>query len=96
MFQAEIERVMSLGVTADRIIYANPCKQVSFVRYAARNNVRLMTFDNIPELYKVRSKLSLSTVSGVFPVSDLFPVSAIDPISMTYPSPVSDVSISCQ
>ncbi|XP_078729875.1 ornithine decarboxylase-like isoform X1 [Lampetra fluviatilis] len=51
--KAEIELVQSLGVSADRIIYANPCKQASHVRYAAEHGVNLMTFDNDAELHKV-------------------------------------------
>ena len=38
----------------DRIIFANPVKQVSHIRYAASAGVRVMTFDNENELYKVR------------------------------------------
>ncbi|XP_061424903.1 antizyme inhibitor 2-like [Lethenteron reissneri] len=51
--KAEIALVQSLGVSADRIIYANPCKQASHVRYAAEHGVNLMTFDNDAELHKV-------------------------------------------
>jgi len=41
-------------VAASRIIYANPCKQSSMLRYAAKQNVDLMTFDNEAELYKIQ------------------------------------------
>lgn len=43
-----------MGVDPKRIIYANPCKTASYVRYAAENDVRMMTFDNPEELYKVK------------------------------------------
>lgn len=46
--------MLELGVDADRIIFANPAKQVSHIRYAASVGVRAMTFDNESELYKVR------------------------------------------
>jgi ornithine decarboxylase len=46
--------MLDLGVDASRIIYANPCKQTSHIRFAADQNVRLMTFDNKEELYKVK------------------------------------------
>ncbi|XP_078729863.1 ornithine decarboxylase-like [Lampetra fluviatilis] len=49
----EIALVQSLGVSADRIIYANPCKQASHLRYAANYGVDLMTFDSDAELHKV-------------------------------------------
>ena len=54
VFQGEIQKILNLGVSADRIVYANPCKQASFLRYAAKHNVSLMTFDNEAELYKVK------------------------------------------
>jgi ornithine decarboxylase len=52
--KSEIQAVLEAGVSADRIIYANPCKQPSHIRYAVANGVRLMTFDNVDELRKVR------------------------------------------
>ena len=51
--QAEIESILSMGVSAKRIIYANPCKTRSYIRYAASHGVDLMTFDNEDELYKI-------------------------------------------
>jgi ornithine decarboxylase len=51
--KAELRRVMQLGVESSRIIYANPCKQTSMIRYARDAHVDLMTFDNADELYKV-------------------------------------------
>ncbi|CAB3399070.1 unnamed protein product [Caenorhabditis bovis] len=52
----EIDIVMATGVTADRVIYANPCKTRSFIAHALERDVRMMTFDNSEELKKV-SKL---------------------------------------
>jgi len=52
--KSEIAKVLELGVDTDRIIFANPAKQVSHIRYAASVGVRTMTFDNESELYKVR------------------------------------------
>ena len=46
--------MLELGVETDRIIFANPAKQVSHIRYASSVNVRAMTFDNESELYKVK------------------------------------------
>ena len=37
----------------EKIIYANPCKQVSQIKYAANNRVQMMTFDSEVELMKV-------------------------------------------
>lgn len=53
LFQTEIQLVQSLGVPPERIIYANPCKQVSQIKYAANNGVQMMTFDSEVELMKV-------------------------------------------
>ena len=53
--QNEIKAILDLGVSPDRIIYANPCKQTSHLKYAAKKDVRLMTFDNELELYKVKA-----------------------------------------
>lgn len=50
---AEIERVLKLGVDPARIIYAQPCKNKSFIRYASEVGVRRMTFDNADELIKI-------------------------------------------
>lgn len=53
LFQTEIQLVQSLGVPPERIIYANPCKQVSQIKYAASSGVQMMTFDSEVELLKV-------------------------------------------
>ena len=47
--------MLNLGVSPNRIIFANPCKQASHVKYAAANNVAMMTFDNEQELHKVKT-----------------------------------------
>ncbi|XP_068136404.1 ornithine decarboxylase [Hyperolius riggenbachi] len=51
--KTEIQLVQSIGVKPDRIIYANPCKQVSQIKYAASSGVEKMTFDSEVELMKV-------------------------------------------
>ncbi|KAF7846238.1 hypothetical protein BT93_L4788 [Corymbia citriodora subsp. variegata] len=61
--KAEIEQVLRLGVDPSRIIYAQPCKTKSYVRYAAKQGVRQMTFDNADELYKIKE---------LFPDAELF------------------------
>ncbi|KAF2142228.1 uncharacterized protein K452DRAFT_298209 [Aplosporella prunicola CBS 121167] len=52
--KSEIEQVLKMGVDPSRIIYAQPCKTKSYVRYAARHGVKQMTFDNADELYKTK------------------------------------------
>ena len=48
----EVDMVMALGVTPDRIIYANPCKMPAHL--AVRDcGVGLTTFDSVAELHKI-------------------------------------------
>ncbi|KAK4615511.1 Ornithine decarboxylase [Fulvia fulva] len=61
--KAEIEQVLGLGVDPERIIYAQPCKTKSYLRYTAKTGVKQMTFDNTDELYKVKE---------LFPQAELF------------------------
>ncbi|KAH9783092.1 diaminopimelate decarboxylase 2 chloroplastic [Citrus sinensis] len=53
--RSEIEAVLLLDVSPDRIIYANPCKPVSHIKYAASVGVNLTTFDSVEELDKIRN-----------------------------------------
>lgn len=59
----EIEQVLNLGISPERIIYAQPCKTNSYVRYVAAKGVRQMTFDNADELRKI---------AKLFPDAELF------------------------
>jgi len=52
-----------MGIDPARIIYAQPCKTKSHLRYAAKNGVKQMTFDNVDELYKAKQ---------LFPGAELF------------------------
>ncbi len=52
--QSEIQKIIKMKVAPSRIIYANPCKQVSFIKYAHKTHVDLMTFDNEMELHKMK------------------------------------------
>ncbi|KAI0381901.1 pyridoxal-dependent decarboxylase [Hypomontagnella monticulosa] len=51
--KSEIEQVLNMGVDPARIIYAQPCKTNSYVRYVATQGVKQMTFDNADELRKI-------------------------------------------
>jgi len=53
--KSEIQEIISLGVDPSRIVYANPCKPNSHLKFAAKNNARLMTFDNEMELHKIKA-----------------------------------------
>lgn len=49
----EIEIILKITGDPKRIIYANPIKRVDHIKYAADNNVDLLTFDSISELEKI-------------------------------------------
>ncbi|OXB63064.1 hypothetical protein ASZ78_016786 [Callipepla squamata] len=51
--KTEIQLVQSIGVPPERIIYANPCKQLSQIKHAAVSGVQMMTFDSEVELMKI-------------------------------------------
>lgn len=52
--KGEISRVIEIGVSPDRIIFANPCKMLSQIKFARANDIDLMTFDSAHELYKIK------------------------------------------
>lgn len=52
--QAEIEDVLSIVGDPDRIIFANPFKIPSQLKYAATVGVKRLTADNVAELDKIR------------------------------------------
>ena len=52
-----------MEINPSRIIYAQPCKTNSYVRYAAAQGVKQMTFDNADELHKIKK---------FFPGAELF------------------------
>mmetsp|Transcript_81 Transcript_81/g.237 ORF Transcript_81/g.237 Transcript_81/m.237 type:complete len:461 (+) Transcript_81:41-1423(+) len=53
--KSEISLALSCGVPSEDIIFANPCKQNSTVRFAHQKGVKQMTFDNPVELAKIKS-----------------------------------------
>lgn len=53
--KAEINKILSLGVHPERIIFANPTKPKAHVRHAAAVGVKTMTFDCDIELQKIKA-----------------------------------------
>lgn len=49
----EIDRVLGLGITADRIIFANPCKAPAHLTHAMQVGVKLVTADSLEEMDKI-------------------------------------------
>ena len=64
--------MLKLGVEPSRIVYANPCKQNGYIRYAAKQNVDLMTFDNEAELYKVKAAFPNARSVLIYKGIDIF------------------------
>jgi len=52
--KGEINNVMSYGVPAERIIFANPTKPNSHLNFAAKMNVKVMTVDGEHEMHKIQ------------------------------------------
>ncbi|XP_065842901.1 ornithine decarboxylase-like isoform X2 [Oscarella lobularis] len=52
--KSEMKTVLDMGLDSSRIVYANPCKQISHLKFACQNDVKRMTFDNEYELFKIK------------------------------------------
>ena len=52
--ETEMKTIIEITKDPSRIIFANPCKMTSQIRYARSNDVDLMTFDCEEELYKIK------------------------------------------
>lgn len=50
----EIAKIINLGVSPDDIIFANPCKLSSQIKFSRAHDVDLLTFDSENELYKTK------------------------------------------
>jgi len=50
----EINTVLKITNDPNKIIFANPCKMTSHIRYASRHKIPLLTFDCEEELYKIK------------------------------------------
>ncbi|KAM4567650.1 antizyme inhibitor 1-like isoform 1-T6 [Fundulus diaphanus] len=51
--KSELELVQSHGIPSEDIIYSGVCKQVSHIKYAAKNGIDLLVCDNEAELRKI-------------------------------------------
>ncbi|KAK6794883.1 hypothetical protein RDI58_008336 [Solanum bulbocastanum] len=50
----EIDTVLSLGISPNQIIFANPCKAISHIKHAAAVGVNFTTFDSKLEVDKIK------------------------------------------
>jgi len=62
--KAEIQKVLNLNlnIPSERIIFANPTKPASHIRYAEQHDVKTMTFDTEIELHKIKQLCSSARV----------------------------------
>ncbi len=51
----EIKRLVKMGISGDKILYANPIKQISDIKYSSKVGVRGLVFDNEFELEKLKA-----------------------------------------
>ena len=65
--KAEIAQVLALGVSTERILFANPCKMQAHVKYAASVGVNTMTFDSEMEVCKTMPNLVLQCKQSLLP-----------------------------
>ncbi|XP_064458438.1 ornithine decarboxylase-like isoform X2 [Ornithodoros turicata] len=54
--KVEMNMVFDMGVSPDRIVYANTVKCSSHLRFALEHGVNLITFDSVEELEKFKNK----------------------------------------
>jgi len=52
--QNEIAKIINMKVDPSRIIFANPCKWNSQIKFSRAHDVDLLTFDSENELYKIK------------------------------------------
>jgi ornithine decarboxylase len=52
--QQEILKAINLGVDPKKIIFANPCKPVDFIKFSRSNDVDLLVVDSLYELFKIK------------------------------------------
>ena len=51
----EIVRLLELNIEPSKIIYANPCKSVDYIKFSRTNDINLLVIDCPNELYKIKS-----------------------------------------
>jgi len=52
----EIKQILGLGINANRIIYANPYKNITDIEYAIKQDIPLTVVDSVEELEKLKNK----------------------------------------
>jgi len=52
--QQEILKTINLGIDPKKIIFANPCKPVDYIKFSRSNDVDLLVVDSCYELFKIK------------------------------------------
>lgn len=52
--QQEILQTINLGIKPEKIIFANPCKPVDYIKFSRSNDVDLLVVDSCYELFKIK------------------------------------------
>jgi ornithine decarboxylase len=63
--RGEIKQILELGIKSDRIIYANPYKNISDIDYANNNSIPLTVVDSVEELNKLEKYKKLNILIRV-------------------------------
>lgn len=50
----EISQILSQNISPDRIIFANPCKGSGQIKYARSQDIDILVFDDLNELFKIK------------------------------------------
>ncbi|KAI5071745.1 hypothetical protein GOP47_0013996, partial [Adiantum capillus-veneris] len=58
----ELQQITSLGVSSERIVFANACKLQSHMEFATAAGVHLTTFDSETELHKIKKSMAPNKV----------------------------------
>ena len=89
--QGEMESLFKLGVSADRMLFANTMKRAETLKFVKKNGINLMTFDSEYELYKISEvapgskvmvRVKVSNVGSIVELSVKFGVEPSDAIAL--------------
>jgi len=87
----EMESLFKLGVSADRMLFANTMKRAETLKFVKKQGINLMTFDSEYELYKISEmapgskvmvRVKVSNVGSIVELSVKFGVEPSDAIAL--------------
>jgi len=72
----EIKQILDLGISSDRIIYANPYKSSEHIKFAIDNKIPLTTIDSVEEFEKIGNNIDILVRVKVNDKDSLMPFSS--------------------